>query len=104
MVPAIAVLVVGLGLLTVPAAAADPGSEKAPTSGYMVTDLGTLGGSFSGPLDLNVRGEVVGVSVTAAEDGIRGFVWRRGVMRDIGTLGGPMSAANGINSSGQVSG
>ena len=34
-----------------------------------MTDLGTLGGSFSTALDLNDRGQVVGTS------GSRGFVW-----------------------------
>jgi probable HAF family extracellular repeat protein len=69
-----------------------------------VVDLGTLGGSFSSPLDLNGRGEVIGVSVPAGDAALRGFIWRRGVMSDIGSLGGPQSAAAAINSSGQVAG
>ena len=92
------------GIFAVPVAAANEQFVGVAASNSVVTDLGTLGGSFSSPLDLNTRGQVVGVSVTAAEDGIRGFVWSGGVMRDIGSLGGPMAAANGINSSGQISG
>jgi len=102
--PAVVLFIAVSGIFAVPAAAANQHSAGVAASGYVVTDLGTLGGSFSGPLDLNTRGEAVGVSVTAAEDGIRGFVWSGGVMRDIGSLGGPMAAANGINSSGQISG
>jgi len=71
---------------------------------YRVTDLGTLGGSFSAPIDLNARGEVVGVSVPAGDTSLRGFVWMRGAMTDVGTLGGPQGAANSINASGQVGG
>jgi probable HAF family extracellular repeat protein len=71
---------------------------------YTITDLGTLGGSFVAPLDLNDRGEVVGVADRGDNAGIRGFVWKRGLMSDLGSLGGPQTAASAINASGQIAG
>jgi len=91
-----------VGVLLPPPAAADGRAEQVRS--YSIVDLGTLGGSFSAPLDLNGAGEVIGVSVPVGDTALRGFVWRRGVMRDLGALGGPQSAASAINASGQVSG
>ena len=71
---------------------------------YTVTDLGTLGGSFSQPIGLSNRGEVAGVSVPAEETALRGFVWENGTMTDLGTLGGPQGAGTDVNSKGQVAG
>lgn len=71
---------------------------------YTVTDLGTLGGSFSQPIGLNNRGQVAGVTVLAEETALRGFVWKNGTMTDLGTLGGPQGAGTDINSKGQVAG
>ena len=86
--------------------AASPGYGAHPNGAtrYRVTDLGTLGGTFSGPIDMNDGGEVTGVSVAAGDTALRGFVWRRGVLSDIGTLGGPQAGGVSINSSGQVGG
>jgi probable HAF family extracellular repeat protein len=75
----------------------------ASVSKYRVTDLGTLGGTFSSPLDINIHGAVAGVSV-APDDVLRGFIWERGVMTDLGSLGGPQAAGASINALGQVGG
>ena len=67
-------------------------------------DLGTLGGTFSGASALNVRGQVVGVSATAAGE-LHAFSWtKRGGMTDLGTLGGADSNAGAVNVRGQVVG
>jgi probable HAF family extracellular repeat protein len=84
-------------LATSPAIAAGP-----PT--YQVTDLGTLGGSFSLPTDINDRGQVVGEATLPGDTTYRAFRWQNGVMTDLGTLGGPNSFANGIDATGQVAG
>ena len=67
-------------------------------------DLGTLGGSFSEARGVNSKGEVVGVSETAAGDQ-HAFLWTPDEgMTDLGTLGGTMSIATGINDQGQIVG
>jgi probable HAF family extracellular repeat protein len=86
-------LVLGLGM--VPAAA-----QGAPA--YTVTDLGTLGGDCY-PLDLNLRGQVVGTCREAAGNE-QAFLYENGVMRPLGTLGGIYSYANAINLPGDVVG
>src|SRR2546430_3826298 len=69
----------------------------------VITDLGTLGGSFSRPFALNDAGRVVGWSGTATGE-YHAFVWADGVMTDIGTLGGTLSQAVSVNAAGQVVG
>jgi probable HAF family extracellular repeat protein len=71
-----------------------------------MTDLGTLGGSYSAAWGINNRGQVVGFSNnTASCCDIHAFLWEDGQMTDLGTLpGGDWSAASGINSRGQVAG
>ncbi|MFL5656041.1 MAG: hypothetical protein ACJ8CB_17910 [Ktedonobacteraceae bacterium] len=73
---------------------------------YSVTDLGTLGGTFSGAGAINNRGEVTGISAFAGDVALRGFIWKNGVMTDLGTLGGQNSATEnrGLNNRGQVAG
>jgi probable HAF family extracellular repeat protein len=77
-----------------------------------VTDLGTLGGASStvaAPGDprgrgaLNERGDVVGVSDTAAGQR-HGFLWRDGRMVDLGTLGGSSATPMAVNERRQVVG
>ena len=82
-------------------------SQSAPaahTPHYVITDVGTFGGSFSGGGGLNNEGEVTGISFTPGDTAARGFLWRDGHLRDVGTLGGPQAAAGDINQSGQFSG
>ncbi|MBI3406960.1 MAG: DUF3466 family protein [Planctomycetes bacterium] len=70
---------------------------------YAVTDLGTLGGSYSHVADINEAGQVVGDAFTAS--GVdHGFLWNNGTIIDLGTLGGTTSWATGINDLGQVVG
>jgi probable HAF family extracellular repeat protein len=68
-----------------------------------MTDLGTLGGSYSYAYGINDSGQVVGYSRTAG--GLdHAFMWSGGTMTDLGTLGGTYSRAYGINSSGKIVG
>jgi probable HAF family extracellular repeat protein len=70
---------------------------------YNVTDLGTLGGTFSWAEGINNRGWVDGFSTLPGETCVplppppgcdeHAFLWRDGVMTDLGTLGGPNSGA-----------
>jgi probable HAF family extracellular repeat protein len=70
-----------------------------------MTDLGTLGGSFSEATSINNFGHVVGRATTQGDDQCRAFLWMPGVgMVDLGTLGGPQSGASFISDSGQVVG
>ncbi len=82
----------------------------------VMTNLGTLGGDFSGALanysnadfmGINDNGQVIGTSLLPAGDGTyywRAFVYQSGTMTDLGTLGGFNSFGSAINSSGQMTG
>src|SRR5215469_16391726 len=61
---------------------------------YTVTDLGTLGGTFSFAHGINNRGSVDGISTLQTQPGVHAFLWQKGVMTDLGTLGGPNSFAD----------
>jgi len=71
---------------------------------YTITDLGTLGGSYSYGLGINSSGQVVGSSALIGDTAEHAFFYSGGVMTDLGTLGGSYSWAWGINNSGQVMG
>jgi probable HAF family extracellular repeat protein len=62
-------------------------------SHYVVTDLGTLGGTFSIAFGINDRGQIDGLSTTPGDQVTHGFFLENGVMTDMGTLGGPNSQA-----------
>ena len=67
------------------------------------TDVGTLGGAFTGTWAINDAGDVVGESELA--DGTNhGFRWRHGRMTDLGTLGGTSSIALSVGANGDVAG
>jgi probable HAF family extracellular repeat protein len=74
------------------------------SNGTMLTDLGTLGGSYSVGVAINDSGQVAGNSTTAA--GSQHAFTYGGTLPliDLGTLGGASSYATGINASGQVVG
>jgi len=71
---------------------------------YTITDLGTLGGSYSIGYGINNSGEVTGFIYTAGNP--HAFLYTPGVgMQDLGTLsGGSQILGAGINNSGQVTG
>jgi len=79
------------------------------STGYTITDLGTLGGRISWPTGLNDRGQVVGWSYTADNEFARVSrqPWQNdqhGHMTDLGTLGGSSAEATAINNHGDVVG
>lgn len=77
-------------------------SATPPT--YTVTDLGTLGGTFSFGAGINDGGQVTGWVGTPGTYYRHAFLYN-GTMNDLGTLdGGNYSAGLGINNSGQVTG
>lgn len=78
-------------------------SPSRTTAQATILDLGTLGGSYSEALGINSRGQVVGMSQTAAGE-YHAFRWDGGTMIDLGTLGGVFSSARDINQHGQIIG
>jgi len=62
-------------------------------SHYIVTDLGTLGGTFSIAFGINDQGQIDGLSTTPGDQVTHAFILENGVMTDLGTLGGPNSQA-----------
>src|SRR5215470_6675130 len=58
---------------------------------YVITDLGTLGGTFSQANGINNRGWVTGFSTPPGDAVLHAFRWQNGTMTDLGTLGGPDS-------------
>ena len=68
-----------------------------------MTDLGTLGGTYSYGYGINASGQVTGEANTAG-GASHAFLDTGGVMTDLGTLGGNLSYGAGINASGQVTG
>ena len=70
-----------------------------------LSDLGTLGGTFSIALWLNDAGEAVGGATTAGDQAFRATLWKQAVIKDLGTLPGDcFSRADAINSKGQIVG
>jgi probable HAF family extracellular repeat protein len=61
---------------------------------YIVTNLGTLGGTISFANGINNRGWVTGDATLPGDAPQRAFLWRKGLMTDFGTLGGPNSAVD----------
>jgi len=70
---------------------------------FTITDLGTLGGTYSDPAAVNDSGQVVGKAMLPSGS-YRAFAWWKGTMIDLGTLGGDYSAATGINDQGLIVG
>lgn len=67
-------------------------------------DLGTLGGTCSGTIKINNRGQIAGSSTLPFDQPDHPFLWENGHMRDLGTLGGTFGLANALNESGDVAG
>lgn len=78
----------------------------AQTPSYTVTDLGTLGGTYSYSYGINNAGWVSGGAATQSQTGgvyQTAFLWSRGQMINLGTLpGGSNSEAGGPNASGEA--
>ena len=70
----------------------------------VMTDLGTLGGTFGVPNWMNSAGQVVGQSDLAGDQVSHPFLWNGTRLIDLGTLGGDNGAANWINDTGTVAG
>jgi probable HAF family extracellular repeat protein len=72
---------------------------------YTVTDLGTLGGTYSLAGGLSSSGWVEGKSTLTGDTALHPVLWRGGMMNDLGTLGGPNADAGyRPNDSGDVGG
>jgi probable HAF family extracellular repeat protein len=71
---------------------------------YTITNLGSLGGTFSVPVEVNNHGEVVGYSDIANNAAAHAFLYSHGKMTDLGALGVANSVATGINDRGVVVG
>jgi probable HAF family extracellular repeat protein len=77
----------------------------------VITDLGTLGGSFidSAAHDINLSGQIVGASSTSLHQS-HAFLYENGTMRDLNHLldatgaGWTLESANAINDSGWIVG
>lgn len=98
-----------LSITSLPASAQEQGTKQSgPPLRYTLTDLGTLGGTFSQAFGVNDKGWVVGFATTEGDISVHAFLWRRGVMTDLGTLGGsdplPYSVAGSINNRGEIVG
>jgi probable HAF family extracellular repeat protein len=92
--------------LAIPVRLAAQEQKKGPPR-YTITDLGTLGGTFSAASGVNNEGAVLGASSLPGDTVVRVFIWQNGVMTDLGTLGGPNSidlGPNPINNRGAVVG
>jgi len=73
-----------------------PLSANAGGATYTVTDLGTLGGTFSQPFSIDKSG-AVGGGATLADGDQHAVLWSSGQATDLGTLGGENSTAFGVN-------
>jgi probable HAF family extracellular repeat protein len=78
---------------------------------YTVTDLGTLGGTFSAGFGVNNKGWVTGIAKVSGDTAQHSFLWVNGLKVDLRTLGGPNSgvffgsgATGGPNEGGEVVG
>jgi len=72
---------------------------------YSITDLGTLGGSYSAALDINEFGDISGYSdIDSAFGEGHAFLYQNGRMVDVGFSNDSISEARGINANGQIVG
>jgi probable HAF family extracellular repeat protein len=72
---------------------------------YTVTDLGTLGGTFSLAYGINEKGQIDGFSTLPGDTVEHAFLFKDGAMLDLGTLGGPNSQTfAGLNEATEIVG
>ena len=91
-----------------------PNGRAFKWSNGVYTDLGDLGGAYSGAYDINDAGQITGFAFTdpgpTATDPIvqytHAFKYENGVMADLGTVSTPLgySRGHGINAAGEVAG
>ena len=79
------------------------------TSSGGISNLGTLGGDYSGAFDINESGVITGVSWTSPINTVgttHGFKYVNGIMTDLGTVSTPDGYARGegINDAGEIVG
>ena len=77
------------------------------TAGGPMTDLGTLGGSFSAAFGINTLGQAVGSATTTGDAALHAFIYSGGVMNDLNASlpsGTPwlIQSASSINDNGQI--
>lgn len=97
-----------LALLTMPIASYAQ-RQNSPIPRYIVSDLGTLGGTYSYAYGVNAEGVVAGGAATASQTGgiaQTAFLWYGGQPVNLGTLGGAAcpdcsSEAGGPNANGE---
>src|SRR5712691_5552920 len=90
--------VISVAILAIPARLA------AQEQKYIVTDIGTLGGTFGEGNALNNKAWVVGDATLPGDTVRHAFLWRKGLMKNLGTLGGPNSLAAALNERDEVAG
>jgi probable HAF family extracellular repeat protein len=86
-------------------------SVSSSGASYVVTDLGTFGGTNTLGWGLNSSGQATGYSAGVDDEIVNSFLWNpavangaSGSIHDLGGLGGQFSWGIGINASGQISG
>jgi len=75
-------------VLPIQLAAQDHAKPQNKQTPYVVSDLGTLGGTAGVAEGISDRGWVIGSANLAGDQYGHAFLWRDGVMTDLGTLGG----------------
>jgi probable HAF family extracellular repeat protein len=98
-------LLLSMGVLAVwmgVAFAADS-SQGGGVPKYQLVEIGTLGGAWTHPAQINAFGQVAGTS-NNSEGYSRAFLWDGGQLLDLGTLGGSESWGYAINDAGYVAG
>lgn len=82
-----------------------PRPAGSQAAAYIITDLGTIGGSESRAFGINFSGRVVGESDTpTSSDPENPFAWTNGSMTDIGNFGGGGGVAHAVNDIGYAVG
>src|SRR5438093_681055 len=90
-----------IDLGTLPGDAASTYAHAFLWTGGIMTDLGTLGGSWSEARAVNDQGQIAGASYGVGDVQFRAFHWDNGAMID---LGFGDAEALGINNAGQIVG
>lgn len=90
-------------VLCVASLVGSPRVAHAQARTYTLTDLGTLGGTYSAASAINRSGQVVGGSTLPGDETLHPFLYADGRMVDLGTLSGS-GFASSINAQGQVVG